>query len=52
MMLKTQFKNLTVWCHLLGAFDDWFPDNMEFFFSEELGILGIDGRPKLDAQVI
>jgi len=24
---------------------------MEFFFSEELGVLGINGQPKLNPQV-
>ena len=51
MMLKIPLQNLIVQHHLLGEFENWTPDKLEFFFSEELGVLGIDGRPKVDAQV-
>ena len=30
---------------------DWTPDKLEFFFSEDIGVLGINGRAKPDAKV-
>lgn len=37
--------------HLLKNFSDWTPDKLEFFFSEDIGVLGINGRAKPDAKV-
>ena len=37
--------------HILGNVADWNPSCIEFFFSEEHGVIGIDGHPKQNAQV-
>ena len=35
----------------MGEFSEWKPDQVEFFFSEETGVLGINGSPKLNSEV-
>lgn len=35
----------------MPEFADWTPEDVEYFFSEEMGVIGINGRPKLNAKV-
>ena len=37
--------------HLLGNITEWTADQLEFFFTEEHGVIGIDGHPKQNAKV-
>ena len=38
--------------HLMGNMTEWKADQLEFFFTEEHGVIGIDGHPKENAKVI
>ena len=42
----------TFWRHFLPrSYKDWKATDLEWFFSEEMGILGIDGKLKADPKV-
>ena len=33
-------------------FSKWKPESIEYWFNEEQGVLGMDGKKKMDPQVV